>query len=95
MKNPCKFAFFFAPLFCCLFLQSCNSLNSNINTNETTVPPLVTVLPVTTPIPKDTEIVVSPEAASQPKSASEVETEETLDEILNQLDELDAILDGY
>lgn len=95
MKNSCKFAFFFAPLFCCLLLQSCGRHTATVTTTNTIEPTQITVSPSVASTPKDTETAVSPEATTQPKSASEQETEETLDDILDQLDELDTILDGY
>ncbi len=94
MKKSCKFAFFFAPLFCCLFLQSCNGSRSDADISETILSAPVTAT-AATPTSKDIETTVSPEAAPHSKSASEQKTEETLDAILDQLDELDAILDGY
>ena len=95
MKKLCKSAFFFAPLFCCLFLQSCDRSAANVTATEPMKPTQITVSPSAVHSPKDTETVVSPEVTSKPKTASEQETEETLDDILDQLDELDSILDGY
>lgn len=65
-----------------------------MNTPETTIPTSIISIPDTTSTSKDTETTVSPEATSYPKSASEQETEKTLDDILDQLEELDSILDG-
>lgn len=105
MKKLCKTAFFFAPLFCCLLLQGCHSTTDNATVNET-----AETVQSTVPMPKDTETTVFPEATAQsetmtpetaapqtaaPDTASKQETEETLDDILDQLDELDAILDGH
>lgn len=105
MKKLCKTAFFFAPLFCFLFLQGCHSTTGNATANET-----AETVQSTVPMLKDTETTVFPEATVQsetmtpetaapqtaaPDTASKQETEETLDDILDQLDELDAILDGH